>query len=168
MTDAPDPEAAVLATLDALGVAYERIPCNPALADTAAFCEHYGEPLDHAANTIVVASKKKPRRFAACVVLATRSLDVNRRVRDLVGAGRLSFARPEHMLELTGMMVGGVTPFSLPEGLPLYLDGAMMDLPWVIVGTGGRSGKLRLAPQVLASLPEAQVIDDLSTPRPPA
>jgi len=95
-------------------------------------------------------------------VLATRRLDVNRRVRELVGAGRLSFANADEMRELTGMEVGGVTPFSLPPDLPLYLDGAMMDLPWVLVGTGGRTSKLRLSPQVLADLPQARVIADLS------
>jgi len=165
MSDLPDPESAVLAALDALGAEYERLPCEPELADTAAFCEHYGEPLDHAANTIVVASKKTPRKFAACVVLATRKLDVNRRLRALVGAGRLSFARPEHMRELTGMQVGGVTPFSLPAGLPLYLDGAMMGLPWVIVGTGGRISKLRIDPRLFLRLPTAEVIEDLAAPR---
>jgi len=56
---------------------------DPAFADTAAFCERYGYPADRAGNTIVVASKKEPRQYAACVVLATTRLDVNHAVRDL-------------------------------------------------------------------------------------
>lgn len=167
MPEPADPEPVVLAALAALGAAYEHVPIDPAYADTAAFCAHYGESLDHAANTIVVASKKEPKAYAACVVLATRRLDVNRRVRDLLGRGRLSFARSDEMRALTGMEVGGVTPFGLPPSLPLYLDGAMMHLPYVIVGTGGRTGKLRLAPAVFTRLPGAVVVEDLSLPGAP-
>ncbi len=67
--------------IDALGVAYECITIDPAHADTAVFCEHYGYPLECSGNTIIVASKKTPKQFVACVVLATTQLDVNRRVR---------------------------------------------------------------------------------------
>ena len=162
-----DPERLVLEALERLGVAFERIPIDAEFADTAAFCEEYGYPLEQSANCIVVATKKEPRKYAACVVLATRRLDVNHRVKTLVGAGRLSFAKPDDMRRLTGMEVGGVTPFSLPEGVPLYLDDAMMDLPWVIVGTGGRDSKLKLSPQAMLQVPLAQVITDLATTIPP-
>ena len=50
-----------------LGVDYELFPCDPALADTAAFCEAYGFAPDESANTIVVIGKSDPPRFAACV-----------------------------------------------------------------------------------------------------
>ena len=82
--DGLEVERRVVAVLDGLGVAYELQPIDPAFADTAAYCERYGVPLDHAANTIVVASKKEPRQFAACVVKATTRLDVNRTVRRLL------------------------------------------------------------------------------------
>ncbi|HDL48627.1 MAG TPA: hypothetical protein ENH33_01510, partial [Actinobacteria bacterium] len=48
----------VIAHLDGLGTDYEMIDCDPDLADTAAFCAHYGYPPEKAANTIVVASRK--------------------------------------------------------------------------------------------------------------
>ncbi|MCJ7781082.1 MAG: hypothetical protein MUQ27_09670, partial [Acidimicrobiia bacterium] len=71
--------------LDSLGVVYEIIPCDPALADTAQFCEAYGYPLEDSANTIVVAGKSDPAVYAACVVLATTRLDVNRVVKKRLG-----------------------------------------------------------------------------------
>ncbi len=157
----------MLASLDALGVGYERIAIDPAYADTFAFCEHYGEPAEHAANTLVVATKKDPKRFAVCVVLATTRLDVNHAVRDLMGSGRLSFASAEEMATLTGMKVGGVTPFALPPGLPLYVDARVTALDWVIMGTGGRDSKLRLDPAILCDLPGAVVVEGLARPRPP-
>ena len=60
-------EQRVVQALDAIGVPYELMEIDPAFADTAACCEKYGLPLDSAGNTIVVASKKEPRRFGACV-----------------------------------------------------------------------------------------------------
>ncbi|MDP2326813.1 MAG: YbaK/EbsC family protein [Dehalococcoidia bacterium] len=164
MTEGPsdaEVEARVVAVLDTLGGPYELMPCDPALADTAAFCEAYGVPLDRSANCILVASKNEPKQYAACLVLATNRLDVNGTVRRLMGVRKASFAAAEETAALTGMMIGGVTPLGLPEGVPLYLDAAMMPLEGVIVGGGSRSLKVRLAPALLARLPGAQVVEGL-------
>ena len=56
-----DPEASVLDALARLGIDYERLECDPAAADTVAFCARYGIPLGRSANTILVASKKEPK-----------------------------------------------------------------------------------------------------------
>ena len=53
--------------------------------------------LENSANTLVVASKKEPKQYAACVVKATRRLDVNHVVRRLLGVARLSFASADGM-----------------------------------------------------------------------
>ena len=71
--------------LAGLGVPYELFPCDPALADTAAFCAAYGFAPEDSANTIVVIGKSDPPRYAACVTLAPYRLDVNRAVRDRLG-----------------------------------------------------------------------------------
>jgi prolyl-tRNA editing enzyme YbaK/EbsC (Cys-tRNA(Pro) deacylase) len=157
-------QPAVMSALQALGVAYELINIDPAYADTAVFCEHYGYALERSCNTILVASKKEPRKFAACVVLATTQLDVNRRVRKLLGVSRASFATAEEMMAITGMQVGGVTPFALPADLPLYVDERIMGLEWVILGGGGRESKIKIAPEVFSTL-GAEIITDLGIER---
>lgn len=165
MADAIDPAvigAHVLAAADAVGLPYEVIECDPELADTAAFCERYGVALEESGNCIVVASRKEPKEFAACLVLSHTRLDVNKTVRRLMGVRKLSFASAEDTSELTGMMIGGVTPFGLPEGLPLYLDPTVMALESVVVGGGNRSQKLRVPPAALERLPGAQVVEGLA------
>lgn len=162
MTETEAVETRVRRVLDGLGVPYEWIEIDPTYADTAAFCEHYGYGLETAANTIVVAAKKEPRQYAACVVLATTRLDVNRSVRKLMGVPRLSFASAEETKDLTGMMIGGVTVFDLPPDLPIYVDEKVMQQPWVILGSGSRSSKVQASPEVLRRLPNAQVIAGLS------
>jgi prolyl-tRNA editing enzyme YbaK/EbsC (Cys-tRNA(Pro) deacylase) len=151
-------ERRVVAVLDGLGVPYELQAIDPAFADTAAYCERYGVPLDHAANTIIVASKKEPRRYAACVVKATSRLDVNHAVRRLLDASRVSFASADETRALTGMLIGGVTVFALPAELPVYVDDKVMALDWAILGSGSRSSKVRVSPEVLRRLPGAQVV----------
>ena len=155
-------EARVRAALDALGADYEVLLCDPELADTQAFCAHYEIPLADSANAIIVASKKEPRAYSVNMVLATTRLDVNHAVRRLMGVKRLSFATAEQTMELTGMMIGGVTPFGLPEDLPIYVDRRVMARPSVVIGGGSRSCKIRIVPEVLKMLAQATVIDDLA------
>jgi prolyl-tRNA editing enzyme YbaK/EbsC (Cys-tRNA(Pro) deacylase) len=149
-------------------VPYELFPIDPAYADTAAFCRRYAVPLERAANTILVASKKEPRQYAACVVTATTRLDVNHTVRRLMGASRVSFASAEETVAITGMMLGGVTVFALPEGLPIYVDERVMALDWIILGSGSRASKIRTSPEVFRRLPAAVVVPGLAVDGPAA
>ena len=110
-----------------LGVAYELFACDPALADTAAFCAAYGFAPEDSANTIVVIGKSDPPRYAACVMLAPNRLDVNRAVRDRLGTRKASFAPAEETAAITGMEIGGVTVFGLPRDLPIWVDARVMD-----------------------------------------
>jgi prolyl-tRNA editing enzyme YbaK/EbsC (Cys-tRNA(Pro) deacylase) len=158
-----DIDARVRQALDAFGVAYEVMQIDPDFADTAQFCDKYGIPLDHSANTIIVASKKEPKQYCACVVLATTRLDVNHAVKKLMGASRVSFASADETKALTGMMIGGVTVFALPSGLPLYVDERMMALDWLILGGGSRSAKIRTSPEVFRRMPNTTIVPDLAT-----
>ena len=155
-------EERVTQVLDSLGVPYELMQIDPAFADTAACCEKYGLPLDSAGNTIVVASKREPRKFGACVVKATTRLDVNHAVRALLGTSKVSFASAEDTKELTGMMIGGVTVFALPADLPIYVDDKLMQREWVILGSGSRSSKIKIAPEVFRRIPNATIVPNLA------
>ena len=127
-------EQRVVSVLDRLGVPYELQPIDPAFADTAAYC----------------------------VVKATTRLDVNHAVRRLLDASRISFASADETRTLTGMLLGGVTVFALPDDLPVYVDDKVMAHDWVILGSGSRSSKVKVSPEVLRRLPGAQVVAGLS------
>jgi prolyl-tRNA editing enzyme YbaK/EbsC (Cys-tRNA(Pro) deacylase) len=157
-----DVGARVVATLERLGASYEVLTIDPDFADTAQFCAKYGVPLDQSANTIIVASKKEPKQYCACLVLATTRLDVNHAVKKLMGASRVSFTSADETAALTGMRIGGVTVFALPADLPVYVDERVMAPEWIIVGGGGRSTKLKLAPAVLRRLPNLTVVPGLA------
>lgn len=132
---------------------------EPGLADTAAFCEHYGVGLDVSANCVVVEAKRADRVWhAACVVLATTRADVNGIVRKHVDARKISFASMDTAVTLTGMEYGGITPVGLPEDWPILVDQNVVKANRVIIGSGIRGSKLLAESSVLAALPSAEVL----------
>jgi prolyl-tRNA editing enzyme YbaK/EbsC (Cys-tRNA(Pro) deacylase) len=143
-------------------VTFTELSCDPSLADTATFCDHYGFSIKQAANTIIVASKTDPVRFAACVVLGSTRLDVNKTVCKLMGVKKASFASAEQTKELTGMMIGGVTIFGLPDNLPIYVDSRVMEQQSIVMGGGNRRSKVVLSPEELHKLPLLAVVDWLA------
>jgi prolyl-tRNA editing enzyme YbaK/EbsC (Cys-tRNA(Pro) deacylase) len=157
-------DRAVREQLDSLGVPYRIVDIDPDYADTAAFCERYGYSPEISVNCILVAAKTGAEQYVACLVQATSRLDVNRTVRRLMGVRKASFATAEQTVALTGMQIGGVTPFALPAGLPIYVDAPVMDIDEIIVGGGGRSTKVLIAPAALAKLPGMAVVEGLGIP----
>ena len=138
---------------------------DPAKADTAVFAEAYGPGLFEAsANCVVVAGKRgQDVTLAACVVLAGTRADVNGMVRRRLGARKASFAPTETAMEETGMEYGGITPFGLPADWPLLVDAAVVDMPYVVVGSGRRRGKLLVPGKAVAEISGATVLEGLGS-----
>jgi prolyl-tRNA editing enzyme YbaK/EbsC (Cys-tRNA(Pro) deacylase) len=168
VTDTPSGSDADRAALEAALTGrgeHELFACDPALADTAAFCAAYGfDPAD-SANTIVVVGKGAPPAYAACVVLATHRLDVNRVVRQRFGR-KSSFASAEDTRRITGHEIGGVTVFGLPAELPVWVDAAVMGRERIVLGGGSRRWKVIAPPSILRSLPNVEVVEGLANPAP--
>jgi prolyl-tRNA editing enzyme YbaK/EbsC (Cys-tRNA(Pro) deacylase) len=162
MTTDADREALARA-LDGRGE-HELLACDPALADTTAFCAAYGFALEDSANTIVVAGKADPPVYAACVLLATHRLDVNRVVRARLGTRRASFASADETRALTGHELGGVTVFGLPAGLPVLVDASVMDRPQIVLGGGSRRWKVLAPPTILLTIDGVEVVQGLARP----
>ncbi|MFF8429998.1 YbaK/EbsC family protein [Streptomyces sp. NPDC016566] len=148
------------------GVPADRIlyvETDPRWADTAVFVEHYGRDLlERSANCVVVAGKRGGgTTLAACLVLSTTRVDVNGVVRRRLGARKASFAAMDTATGETGMEYGGITPVGLPADWPVLVDAAVADLPYVLVGSGRRRGKLLVPGKALAELPGAVVLEGL-------
>jgi prolyl-tRNA editing enzyme YbaK/EbsC (Cys-tRNA(Pro) deacylase) len=156
-------QSQVETALGEYGIRHEVLACDPSLADTAAFCEHYGFTLGQAANTILVASRKvEPTKYVLCVVLGTTRLDVNKKVCELLSVKRASFADAETTRALTGMEIGGVVAIGTDTGIPVYIDSQVLEQEKVVMGGGNRTSKLVLNPQELLKLPHAQVVENLA------
>jgi prolyl-tRNA editing enzyme YbaK/EbsC (Cys-tRNA(Pro) deacylase) len=158
------PVARALAALDGTlpvgSVAVAEI--DPAVADTAAFCERYQVSPAESANCVVITGRREGQaRYAACVVLATTRADVNNVARRELNVRKASFAAVDDAVAQTGMEYGGITPVGLPAGWPVLVDRSAAAAPQVVIGSGLRRSKLVLPGQVLARLPGVTVIDGL-------
>jgi prolyl-tRNA editing enzyme YbaK/EbsC (Cys-tRNA(Pro) deacylase) len=138
---------------------------DPALADTAAFCERYGVSLAESANCVVIAGRRGGETsYAACMVAATTRADVNGLVRRHLDARKASFAPVAAVTAATGMEYGGITPVGLPAGWPVLVDEAVAKTAAVVIGSGIRGSKLRLPGSLLAALPAAEILPGLGVP----
>ena len=154
----------ISAFLQQSGGDYEVWPCDPELADTARFCEHYGVELDNSANAILVRSKTGERKYVLCVLLATHRLNTNHTVRKKLGARKVSFASAEETREMTGMEIGGVTPLCLPPELRIWIDAEVMQRDYVVLGGGNRCSKIKADPRILLQQDNVEVVPALANP----
>ena len=158
--------APVAAALGGLAAPAWVAEIDPDLADTAAFTDAYGVPLEVSANCVVVAARRAGQtELAACLVPATARADVNGLVRRHLGARKVSFAPQDVAVAGSGMAYGGITPLGLPSSWPVLEDPAVAAAELVVVGSGTRGSKLAVPGAALAALPAAQVLDGLGQPQ---
>ena len=66
---------------------------------------------------------------------------MNRVVKKRMGVRKASFAGGADTEQLTGMAIGGVTPFGLPDDLPLWVDGQVMTRDRIILVAAAAIGR---------------------------
>lgn len=136
---------------------------DPAHADTETLCEVYDLPLEVMANAVLVRGVRGgEERYACCLTLAHRRVDVNNVVRRRLDVRKASFAPMDVAVERSGMEYGGITPVGLPADWPVWVDGAVADSDLVCIGAGTRGAKLLVAGAALLNLPAAERVDGLA------
>ena len=65
------------------------------------------------------------------------------------------FLTPEEAIAFTGHAVGGVCPFALPEGIPVYLDRSLRRFDTVFPAAGSSNSAVSLTPDELFSASRA-------------
>ena len=130
---------------------------DPALADTAAFCQAYDVAPESSANCVIVVGRRGGEaRYAAVMVLATMRADVNGVIRKELDVRKCSFAAMDEAVAMTGMEYGGITPVGLPSDWPVLVDEAVIQAGEVVIGSGMRASKLLLPATDLLALATAR------------
>ena len=148
--------------LESTKLEFEVIDCDPNLADTKIFCKEYDIKLEDSVNAIIVKTKTGELKYAACALLATTKLDINKSIRKKLGARKVSFANIEEIIKLTAMEIGGVTPITLPGNLPLWVDQKVMLRKSIVLGGGNRSSKIRVSPKIFNYTNNTEIVDGLT------
>ena len=142
---------------------FEVMDCNPELADTKVFCREYDIDLEDSVNAIVVKTKTGELKYAACALLATTRLDINKTIRKKLSARKVSFADIEETAKLTAMNIGGVTPLALPSNLQLWVDSKVMHRESIVLGGGNRSSKIKVSPKIFNYTLNTEIVEGLSS-----
>jgi prolyl-tRNA editing enzyme YbaK/EbsC (Cys-tRNA(Pro) deacylase) len=82
----------------------------------------------------------------------------NRKIKDVLG-GKPRMLGADEVVALTGHPVGGVCPFGLATPLPVYCDVSLKSFDEVVPAAGSTHSALRIAPQRIAELTQAQWVD---------
>ena len=81
----------------------------------------------------------------------------NRKFKEALGKGKM--LPPDEVQTLTGHPVGGVCPFGLAQPLPVYADISLRTFDEILPAAGGVHTALRIAPDRLVELTQAQWVD---------
>jgi len=148
--------------LESTELKFEIMDCNPELADTKIFCKEYNINPEDSVNAILVKTKTGELKYALCALLATTRLDINNLIKKKLNARKVSFADSEETTKITEMIIGGVTPLTLPNNLPLWIDSRIMLRDLIILGGGNRSSKIKISPTIFNFTPNAEIIVGLA------
>ena len=148
--------------LESTKLEFEVMNCDPKLAETNVFCREYGIDLEDSVNAIVVKTKTGDLKYAACALLATTKLDINKAIRKKLATRKASFATIEETAKLTAMEIGGVTPITLPRSLPLWIDSKVMQRNTIVLGGGNRSSKIKISPKIFNYTYNTEIVEGLA------
>lgn len=82
----------------------------------------------------------------------------NKKFKDFFGV-KASMLKPEDALRLIGHAVGGVCPFAVNDGVPIYLDRSIERFDLVYPAAGNAQSAVRLTPAEMHWLTGGQWID---------
>jgi len=148
--------------LESTKLEFEIMDCDPKLADTQIFCKEYGINLEDSVNAILVKTKTGELKYALCALLATTRLDINNLIKKKLNVRKVSFANSEETKKLTEMSIGGVSPLTLPNNLPLWVDSKVMQRYSIVLGGGNRSSKIKISPKIFNFTLNTEIVEDLA------
>ena len=90
----------------------------------------------------------------------------NRKIKDVLG-GKPRMLGADEVSSLTGHPVGGVCPFGLATPLPVYCDVSLKAFDEVVPAAGSTNSAVRIAPERMAALVNAEWIDVCDGPQAP-
>jgi prolyl-tRNA editing enzyme YbaK/EbsC (Cys-tRNA(Pro) deacylase) len=102
-------------------------------------------------------SFKVKDRVMLVVTSGTARLN-NRKIKDALG-GKPRMLSADEVAAMTGHPVGGVCPFGLATPLPVYCDVSLKAFDEVVPAAGSANSALRINPERMASLVQAEWVD---------
>ncbi|WP_371366973.1 YbaK/EbsC family protein [Pseudomonas sp. QL9] len=135
------------------------IELDTSTATVALAAEAHGVEPGRIAKTL---SLRVGERTVLVVARGDARLD-NRKLKEALG-GKAKMLGAEDVAALTGHPVGGVCPFGLATPLPVYCDVSLRAFDEVLPAAGALHSAVRIAPERMASLVDADWVDVCQDP----
>jgi len=142
----------ILEHLDSLGIPYEKLEHEPVTTSEAAAGARASR-LEQGAKALIV---KAGEQYCHVIISAAIRVD-NKKLRKLLGARRVRFARAEELFELSGCRPGAVPPFGNLIGLPVLMDDALRAEDTVYFNCASHTVSLRMKREDLETATGARV-----------
>jgi len=113
-------------------------------------------PLDRVIKSLVV--ELTPKNFIFCLMPGHVELSLRKLAR-ATSAEAPRMADPAAAERLTGYRTGGISPFGSYAELPVFMHESLIVHPEVIINAGHRGSFLRMAPEDIAELLHAEILD---------
>lgn len=136
---------------------------DPQYADGEKLSETYGVDINQELNCLAFAGKRDGQiRYAAVVVLYGKRVNSGAVLKHAMDATKPSFANLDDVIAMTCMEFGSITPVGLPDDWQVLIDSSVKELDEVIIGGGRVDAKFKTTTQILAQLPHAKFVDQLT------
>lgn len=133
-------EKKIVKMLDEQAVKYELLEHEPVYTSEQAAGVR-GVPLKTGVKALVC--KTNENKFILVLVRADKRADLDR-VAELEGTKKVSLARPEEVLKITGCEIGSVPPFGHPRALKTYLDREILEEDEVNFNIGSHTKSVKM------------------------
>jgi prolyl-tRNA editing enzyme YbaK/EbsC (Cys-tRNA(Pro) deacylase) len=145
--------------LDAHQIPYRLLPHTEPVFTVEAAAAQRGVVKEEMVKSILLRERKKRRYVMACVTGDDRlnPQAVRAALPTAEQWKRLTFARAEEILAVTGCVQGAVTPLGLPDEVPVVFDETIARCQKVNISSGDPMAGLELDTQDLISLAGAQL-----------
>lgn len=142
--------------LDQAKVAYELIPYEVDESDLSALhvADSLGEDIAQVFKTLVLQGDRTG--YFVCVIPGDATVDLKLAAK-VSGNKKCEMIPMKQLLPLTGYIRGGCSPVGMKKHFPTYIHATCSDYPYIFVSAGVRGLQVKLAPEDLVRISQAQL-----------
>lgn len=130
----------ITAFLDEQNVPYELVAHEPVYTSEQAAAVR-GFSMDQGAKSLLLKVKNS---FVLCILPGSKRLDM-KKVRSVVGAGDIRFAKPEEVVQIMGCEIGACYPFGNLIDVPMYVDPTLANNDIISFNPGLHDKSIKMA-----------------------
>ena len=142
--------------MDKAKIAYELIPYEVDESDLSAhhIVAQLGENIEQVFKTLVLHGDKTGH--FVCVIPGGDEVDLKMAAK-VSGNKKCDLIPMKELLPLTGYIRGGCSPIGMKKHFPTYIHATCSDYPYIFVSAGVRGLQVKLAPEDLVRISQAQL-----------